>query len=107
MMASVATETVLRQPDIAYTPDFDKYQARTRLRLTTEPLKEEDLPSGFPRELKSDFVWEGEGLAEKYDWTFVLTDEHIEELETALAHFKCESSRYAPIFGRLVTVKQP
>ncbi|KAI1618888.1 hypothetical protein EDD36DRAFT_460525 [Exophiala viscosa] len=87
-MGSVATETILRQPDIAYKPDYDKFQARRRLRLTTEPLKHVDLPSGFPEELKSDFVWEGEGLAQKYDWTYVLTDEQVQELESALEHFK-------------------
>jgi hypothetical protein len=66
-MGSVATETIVRQPDIHYKPDFEKYQARTKVRLQTEPLKQTSLPSGFPQQLVSDLVWEGEGLADKYD----------------------------------------
>ncbi|EXJ93768.1 hypothetical protein A1O1_02161 [Capronia coronata CBS 617.96] len=87
-MGSIATETVARQPDIDYKPDFEKYQTRTKLRLQTEPLIGKSLPSGFPQELISDLVWEGEGLEDKYDWTYVLTTEDIEELEEALTHFK-------------------
>lgn len=88
-MGSITTETTAAQPDIGYKPDFEKYQARTKLRLQTEPLREKGLPPGFPRQLVSDLVWEGEGLADKYDWTYTLTAEDIEELERALAHFKC------------------
>lgn len=88
-MGSITTETIARQPDISYTPDFEKYRARTKLRLQSEPLKEKKLPPGFPRQLVSDLVWEGEGLADKYDWTYSLTTEDVEELESALVHFKC------------------
>ncbi|KAL2437195.1 Taurine hydroxylase-like protein SAT17 [Exophiala dermatitidis] len=87
-MGSIITETIAAQPDIDYKPDFEKYQARTKLRLQTEPLREKGLPPGFPRQLVSDLVWEGEGLADEYDWTYTLTAEDIEELERALAHFK-------------------
>ncbi len=87
---SITTESMGRQPDIEYHPNFEKYQARTKLRLQSEPLDQITLPSGFPQQLKSDMVWEGEGLADKFDWTFELTAEHIEELNKALAHFKGE-----------------
>ena len=91
---STSTETVTaRQPDIAYAPDFGKYQARTKLRLQNEPLlKQKSLPAGFPKQLASDLVWEGQGLADKYDWTYNLTAEQVTELENALTHFKCSQS---------------
>jgi hypothetical protein len=88
-MSATATEAIARQPDIAYTPDYAKYQARTRLRLQTEPLKQKRLPTGLPQILHSDFVWEGQGLADKYNWTYELTAAQVEELEDALRHFKC------------------
>ena len=91
-MGSVGTETLLGQPDITYKPDFDKYQARTRIRLQTEPLEQKSLPSGYPKQLVSNLVWEGEGLVDNYDWTYVLAPKQVEELENALAYFKCERS---------------
>ncbi len=87
---SMATITHARQPDIGYSPDFEKYTTRTKVRLQTEPLLEKSLPPGFPPILESDLVWEGNRLAEKYDWTFVLTAEHVKELENALEYFQCE-----------------
>ncbi|KAH7325571.1 hypothetical protein B0I35DRAFT_474332 [Stachybotrys elegans] len=75
------------QPDIAYHPDWDKYQARVARRQQTEDLPK-TLPDGFPKELKGDLVWDGETLASKYDWTYVLSSDHLEEIDRALAHFK-------------------
>ncbi|KAK0391429.1 hypothetical protein NLU13_0929 [Sarocladium strictum] len=75
------------QPDIAYHPDWNNYQARIARRLATEDLPKE-LPEGFPKELKGDLVWEGETLAEKYDWTYVLSEEQLAEIDAALQHFK-------------------
>lgn len=77
------------QPDIAYHPDWNNYQARIARRLATEDLPKE-LPEGFPKELKGDLVWEGETLAEKYDWTYVLSEEQLAEIDAALQHFKCK-----------------
>ncbi len=75
------------QPDIDYTPDYDKYLARTKRRTETEHLKE-TLPPGFPLRLSSDLVWDGNDIHEKYDWNYQLTDENLGELEAALAYFK-------------------
>lgn len=77
------------QPDIAYAPDFEKYQARTARRLAEGNIQK-TLPERFPKELTGDLVWEGETLADAYDWTYVLSDEQLEEIETALQHFKCK-----------------
>ena len=88
-MGSITAETIVQQPDIDYKPDFEKYQARAKFRLQTEPLDQARLPLGFPQELVSDLVWEGDGLADKYEWTYALTPEQVEELEDALKHFKC------------------
>jgi hypothetical protein len=76
------------QPDITYTPDFDKYQVRTKKRLTTEKLAQ-SLPDGFPSKLESDFVWEGETVNKSYDWVYELGAKDVAELEAALEHFKC------------------
>ncbi|KAJ9607681.1 hypothetical protein H2200_007759 [Cladophialophora chaetospira] len=86
-MAAAAVATA-RQPDISYTPNFEQYQARVRLRQDTEALATKKLPSSFPREVRSDLVWEGASVGSHYDWNFVLSPEHVDELEQALAHFK-------------------
>ncbi|KAF4119674.1 Taurine catabolism dioxygenase TauD, TfdA family [Geosmithia morbida] len=75
------------QPDISYHPDWDKYQARVARRLQTEDLPKH-LPAGFPKELKGDLVWDGDTLAQKYDWTYVLSETQLDEIDSALAHFK-------------------
>ena len=76
------------QPDIAYAPDWEKYQARAARRAKLEGLPK-TLPDGFPSELKGSLVWEGETLAKDYDWTYVLSAEQLREIDDALAHFRC------------------
>ncbi|KAJ3549656.1 hypothetical protein NM208_g396 [Fusarium decemcellulare] len=46
------------------------------------------VPEGFPEQLKGDVVWDGATLAETYDWTYVLNDEQLAEIDRAVAHFK-------------------
>jgi hypothetical protein len=77
------------QPDISYHPDWNKYQARVARRTRNENLTK-SLPEGFPKELKGDLVWEGESLAQKYDWTFVFSADQLAEIENAVIHFKCK-----------------
>ncbi|TAQ88462.1 hypothetical protein B7494_g3245 [Chlorociboria aeruginascens] len=74
-------------PDIGYAPDLDKYIARTRRRLETEPLPK-TLPDGFPQKLSSDLVWEGQDLKNRYEWVYTLNEDQIEEIEEAARHFK-------------------
>jgi hypothetical protein len=76
------------QPDISYHPNWDKYQARVARRTQTEDLPK-TLPEGFPKELKGDLVWEGESLAQKYDWTYVFSAAQLAEIDNAVNHFKC------------------
>lgn len=75
------------QPDIGYTPDHDKYLDRARRRQETERLTK-TLPPGFPPHLQSKLVWDGNELAETYDWNYNLTKENLEEIESALRHFQ-------------------
>jgi len=75
------------QPDIGYTPDYNKYLARTKHRLATEQL-DKTLPPGFPEKLESDLVWDNTDIASRYDWKYTLTPTDLEELESALQHFK-------------------
>jgi len=80
------------QPDIEYTPDHDKYLARVKFRHENEKL-DKTLPPGFPSKLDSELVWDGNDLAERYDWNYQLTLDDITEIESALRHFKgCYSS---------------
>lgn len=57
------TETITHsvQPDIQYHPDYEKYQARTLRRKQNEVLQV-TLPDGFPPQLDSPLVWEGNGM---------------------------------------------
>ena len=88
-MVSIGTQKDLRQPDIYYTPDLDKYQARQKARLQIEAVKHASLPPAFPQRLISDLAWEGDRLADTYDWTYVLNGNEVQELEDALVHFRC------------------
>ncbi|CAI6338434.1 unnamed protein product [Periconia digitata] len=75
------------QPDIGYTPDYKKYLARKQRRLETETL-EKELPSGFPKRLESNLVWDNIDIASRYDWTLQLSPDDLQELQTALRHFQ-------------------
>lgn len=77
------------QPDIAYAPDFAKYQARTKKQLASGNSHEQSLPTGFPTKLEGDFVWDGDSIQKTYEWVHELTDVEIAEVEDALQHFKC------------------
>lgn len=87
--AHVISSGFLGQPNIGYAPDLDKYLARVQRRLKEEKL-DQTLPGGFPKEFKSDLVWEGKDLAENYDWTYKLNEDELQEIEEALKHWKCE-----------------
>lgn len=90
--ASFPTPTAVAppgQPDIEYAPDYAKYLARGIRRQQTETLAQ-SVPEGFPKQLSGDLVWEGETLAETYDWTYVFNKEQLDEIDKALNHFKCE-----------------
>jgi hypothetical protein len=81
----------LRQPDIEYIPNYEKYLARVKRRIENEALQK-TLPSGFPKRLDGDLVWDGRDIAEKYDWVYELSTNEIEEIEQGLKHFKGLSS---------------
>ncbi|PIA98661.1 hypothetical protein CB0940_03715 [Cercospora beticola] len=88
----MATAQVIRpgpigQPDIDYAPNLDKYLARVARRKETEQLGNE-LPEGFPKELKSDLVWDGSTIAKEYNFVYELTAKDLDEIEAALVHFK-------------------
>ncbi|ROV93697.1 hypothetical protein VPNG_08836 [Cytospora leucostoma] len=70
------------QPDIVYPPDYAKYQARAARRVATERLPT-TVPEGFPEQLHGDLVWEGDTVAETYDWTYVLSEEELAEINEA------------------------
>lgn len=79
-----------QQPDIVYTPDFNKFKARTKKRLATENLEARSLPAGFPSKLESDFVWDGQNVKENYQWVYEFNEREVEEIKDALKHFKCQ-----------------
>ncbi|CAK7237948.1 hypothetical protein SBRCBS47491_010217 [Sporothrix bragantina] len=87
-MTAVLSRGPPGQPDIGYSPDWDKYTARTQHRVASEKLSQE-LPAGFPKKLDLELVWNPKSLETSgYNWNYVLTDDDIAELEAALAHFK-------------------
>jgi hypothetical protein len=86
-IATLLTSAV--QPDIAYAPDFGKYQARTKKRLATEKLQDQTLPAEFPSRLTGDFVWDGDTVKGAYEWVHELNHAEVAEIESALEHFKC------------------
>ncbi|KAI0540863.1 TfdA family taurine catabolism dioxygenase TauD [Xylaria digitata] len=93
MSTTTVTSTILKapgppgQPDISYHPDYEKWQARVARRQQEGNLKK-TLPAGFPEKLTGDLVWEGQTVADTYNWTFVLSPQHLAEIDQAVAHFK-------------------
>lgn len=75
------------QPDIAYTPDWEKYQARVQHRQETEDLPK-TLPAGFPSNLESTLAWDGATVADDFQWSYQLSTQDLAEVHQALQHFK-------------------
>ncbi|KAH8647950.1 hypothetical protein BX600DRAFT_443285 [Xylariales sp. PMI_506] len=90
------------QPDIAYAPDHGKWQARAARRLKDGGLPT-TLPAGFPEQLTGDLVWEGDTLADNYDWAYVLNTDQLKEIDAALKHFKA----LGLTFGHITTETFP
>lgn len=89
-----------KQPDIQYTPNYEKYLARTKRRTETEDLPK-TLPPGFPERVEGKLAWDGKDIAETYNWVLELSPAEIEELENALQHFKGASlPSHRPPFAR-------
>ncbi|KAH7319716.1 hypothetical protein B0I35DRAFT_352800 [Stachybotrys elegans] len=91
-MAAAEVATAVRlgppgQPDIEYTPNFEKYQARVARRQQSEQLAT-TIPEGFPAKLTGDLAWEGSTVADTYKWTLVLDADQLVEVKHALEHFK-------------------
>ncbi|KAL2062016.1 hypothetical protein VTL71DRAFT_6282 [Oculimacula yallundae] len=84
-MSSTQTET--QQPNISYHPDFQKYQLRSE-KIKSQTSAGIKLPRSFPAELKGELVWEGKDFTDESQWTLVLTESHIKEIDAALKHFK-------------------
>ncbi|KAF1965568.1 TfdA family taurine catabolism dioxygenase TauD [Bimuria novae-zelandiae CBS 107.79] len=75
------------QPDIEYPPNYEKWQARAAKRLAAGGLQTK-VPDGFPEQLEGKLVWDGKTLAESYDWTYVLNEKQLAEIDRAVAHFQ-------------------
>ncbi|KAH6718335.1 hypothetical protein BKA61DRAFT_513017 [Leptodontidium sp. MPI-SDFR-AT-0119] len=75
------------QPDISYHPDFQKYLLRSE-RIRSQNKSVSKLPGSFPNQLKGELVWEGKDYTDESQWTLVLTDNHLQEIDAALKHFK-------------------
>ncbi|KAL1612590.1 hypothetical protein SLS60_000819 [Paraconiothyrium brasiliense] len=82
-----APERHLGQPDIDYAPNYEKWQARAARRLAAGGL-ETKVPNGFPEKMEGKLVWDGKTLAGAYDWTYVLKDEQLAEIDEAVAYFQ-------------------
>ncbi|KAI3337240.1 TfdA family taurine catabolism dioxygenase TauD [Xylariaceae sp. AK1471] len=93
MSTATITSTTLEtpaphgQPDISYHPDYKKWQARAARRLQEGDLPK-SVPESFPKKLTGDLVWEGQTITDTFNWTYVLSPEHLAEIDRALTHFK-------------------
>lgn len=87
VLAPPALSGPLGQPDIAYTPNLETYQARVKRRLEKENLSK-TLPDGFPKKLESDLVWDGATVSDEYKWSYELNDTELGEINAALQYFK-------------------
>lgn len=94
------------QPDINYAPNYDKWQTRKNRRLAQGGL-ETKVPDDFPEQLDGQLVWDGKTLAETYDWTYVLNEEQLAEIEQAVAHFKGIFTKYILLEKLLKAKTQP
>ncbi|KAJ7063600.1 hypothetical protein C8F01DRAFT_1279522 [Mycena amicta] len=82
------TITVPKQPDISYHPDEEKFRARTARRLAEDrTLLQQPLPAGFPARIDGPIVWEGKDWTEESQWVYNLSQQQLEEIDHALAHF--------------------
>ncbi|KAK6525436.1 hypothetical protein TWF694_005573 [Orbilia ellipsospora] len=77
------------QPDIGYSPDLEKYRARTALRLRAEPeLPKAPLPAGFPTKVEGPLVWKGNDWTDESQWVYNLNEAELQEIDAAVVHFK-------------------
>jgi hypothetical protein len=82
----MATSITQTQPDISYHPDPENFRLRSE-RLKSQ-IVTRGIPPRFPEQLTGGLVWEGVDFTNEREWTFSLTDEHLKEIDQALAHFK-------------------
>lgn len=75
------------QPDIAYTPNWDKYQDRIKRRQATEDISK-TLPDGFPQKLDATLAWDGATVVDEFQWSYQLSSDDLAEVHQALQHFK-------------------
>lgn len=61
---------------ISYVPSFEEYQLRARCRQAEEDLLT-SLPEGFPAQLHSPLVWEGNNFSDPSTWTYSLCSGEI------------------------------
>ena len=86
-MSATTTEIRAKQPDISYHPDLEKYQLRREQVIAQLPAVT-GLPPFFPQELQGPLVWEGKEFTDERDWTFLLTEAQLKEIDNALVSFK-------------------
>lgn len=86
----MVTTTIQQQPDISYHPDYEKYQIRIE-RLREQRASHTALPPSFPEKLAGPLVWEGQDFTDESEWTFVLTPDQLNEINSALLYFNGEN----------------
>lgn len=78
----------LKQPDIAYLPDREKWQTRSARRLVQHPtLPATPLKEGFPVKYISPLAWEGKDWTDESQWVHNLSTEQLKEIDDAVQHF--------------------
>ena len=72
---------------ISYVLNFEEYQLCAKRRQAENDLPT-SLPEGFPAQLYSPLVWEGNDFPDLSTWTYTLCSEEIDEITSALKHFQ-------------------
>jgi hypothetical protein len=77
----------LRGPDIQWNPSFEKYSERVRMLGKLKIPRPTSVPEGYPEVIKAPWVWEGSDFQNE-DYVLQLDTKDVDEVNTALAHFK-------------------
>jgi hypothetical protein len=80
------------RPKIEWNPSYSTYQSRVEMLSKLQFSRLQSVPPGFPKLVEAPWVWDGSDYRNEQDYVFQLEEKDIEEIETAVKHFKSRSS---------------
>lgn len=88
--------------EIKYHPNRGQYLARAEARVHVGGL-EQDVPVGWPKVLTGPLVWTTTDVQNEADYIHVLTDDEKVEIDSALKHFKGDTTSYTILSKQRLT----